>query len=151
MIKLVSPGHFLTKSETKILMTRVAEFENETGCQLLFHFRRKLGVSPLETNRELFFKFKLNETKHHNAILVTLALAEKKFAIWADEGVIRKTGDKLWHEVSRAMSKSMSHGQHLGALLEAMDISQQVLALEQPQDLRSEGNELPNNPLIEDE
>ena len=59
-------------------MRQVAEFERETACELVFHFRRKLGPDPLQANKHLFFKLKLDRTFNRKGILITLALAERQ-------------------------------------------------------------------------
>ena len=155
MIKLIrrnSPRFFLTKEETKKLSKRVATFESRTSCELVFHFRRRLGADPLQKNESLFYKFGLDKTKHRNGILITLGISDRKFAIWADQGVIRHTGDNLWHQVSQLMSHLLKNGKHLQALCAAVDEAEAVLAKEQPHFKdESQKNELSNSPIIEDE
>ena len=154
MIKLLrrhSPRFFLTKEETQKLSSRVADFEKKTSCELVFHFRRRLGSEPLKKNENLFYKFGLEKTKHRNAILISLGTVDRKFAIWADQGVIRHTGDALWHHVSDLMSHLLKNGKNLQALCTAVDEAELVLAKEQPHfKNETHTNELSNLPIIED-
>jgi uncharacterized membrane protein len=146
-----SPRFFLNDKETEILEARISQFEEKTACELVFHFRRKLGDEPLARARELFEKFNLQKTTHRNAILITIALKDRKFAIWADEGVIRHTGDKLWHDVKDHMSHLLKNGQRLQALIHAVAEAENVLASEQPRFKDSLKNEISNSPIIEDD
>ncbi|MDZ4677924.1 MAG: TPM domain-containing protein [Oligoflexia bacterium] len=141
---------FLTKEENQILLKRVEKFENQTGCELAFHIRQNLGSDPLKANEALFFKFGLDKTEHRNAILVTVALAERQFAIWADVGVMRQSGDKLWNDISQKMEGALKLGQHLAAFTLVADMSENVLSKEQSAVSRMpNGNELSNKPIIE--
>lgn len=151
LLRRHSPRHFLTKEETKKLSDRVAMFETKTSCELVFHFRRRLGREPLVKNESLFYKFGLEKTKHRNAILITIAVTDHKFAIWADQGVIRHTGDGLWHHVTSLMSHLLKNGKRLQALFAAIEEAEAVLAKEQPHFAsEKQENEISNLPIIED-
>lgn len=146
-----SPRFFLTRNEASLLAERISVFEKKTSCELAFHFRRRLGDEPLKKNEELFYKFNLHQTRHRNAILISVATYEKKFAIWADQGVMRHTGDKLWIHVSDLMSHLFKNGKHLQGLIAAIDEAEPILEKEQPHfsdDVLA--NEISNFPIIED-
>ena len=152
LFKNHSPHFFLTEDETAKLSQRVSSFEAKTTCELVFHFRRRLGKEPLKKNEELFYKFGLEKTKHRNAILITLALSDRQFAIWADEGVIRHTGDALWVRVTELMSHLLKNGKRLQALMAAIDETEAVLFKEQPHYLgEATSNEISNAPIIDDD
>ncbi len=149
------PKSFLTKNETEELEKHVATFEDVTGCELVFHFRRSLGSNPVEFNRQLFSRFKLDQTTGHRGILITLALSQRQFAVWADKGVAIHTGDKLWLGLCQSLAKDLKNGTHLTALLNCVALAQDMLKDLAPLD--GEGhrkhfkNELSNKPIIEDE
>jgi uncharacterized membrane protein len=149
-----SPRFFLNEQETKKLEDRVALFEKRTSCELVFHFRRRLTDDPMARAKELFYEFGLEKTTHRNGILIIIALTDRKFAIWADEGVIRHTGDKLWDGVRDHMSHLLKHGQRLDALIHAIVEAETVLEKEQPrfkgEISRENKNELSNAPIIEE-
>src|SRR5437879_1989236 len=107
------PRTFLNTEETLTLSDRVAQFERKTGCELVFHFRRRLGTNPTAFNQKLFLRFKLNETTGHRGILITLALVDRKFAVWADEGVAVHTGDKLWLGLCEILGRDLKTQSHL--------------------------------------
>jgi uncharacterized membrane protein len=143
------PKSFLTKDETEILEKRVAQFEEKTGCELVFHFRRKLGPKPTEFNRDLFYSFKLDKTSGGRGILITLALKEKKFAVWADHGVAIHTGDKLWTSLCKSLARDLKTDSHLQALINCIAIAEDMLQGLAPH--KHFENELSNKPIIEDD
>jgi len=154
------PRTFLNNQETKTLSERVAVFEEKTGCELVFHFRRRLGTNPTEYNRKLFYKFKLDKTTGHRGILITLALVDRKFSVWADEGVAIHTGasgigSKLWLSLCEVLSRDLKSLSHIQALLNAVEHAETMLKDLAPLDKKGQHkefkNELSNSPIIEGE
>jgi uncharacterized membrane protein len=149
------PGTFLNAEETKKLAERVAVFEKNTGCELVFHFRRRLGTHPTEFNKKLFYRFKIDHTTGHRGILITLALVDRKFAVWADEGVAIHTGDKLWLSLCDLLGRDLKSISHIQALLNAVDHAESMLKDLAPLDEQGKHkefkNELSNAPIIEGE
>jgi uncharacterized membrane protein len=148
-LKRNSPRYFLSKSETQKLMDRVAIFEDKTGCELVFHFRRKLGPSPTEMNRKLFFKFNLDKTTGHRGILITLSLTDRQFSVWADEGVAVHAGDRFWTVLCEGLARDLKTGSHLQALLNSIATAEKMLEGMKP--INHFDNELSNAPIVDDE
>jgi uncharacterized membrane protein len=148
--KSSSPKLFLTTEERKALAARINEFERSSDCELVLHLRRKLPVSDaLESARGLFYKFGLEKTERRTGILLLLALQDRKFAIWADEGVVRRSSDQLFKQVCDKISEGLKGGKHLEALLSGIDVLEKTLGHEQPALVRNP-DELSNEPIIED-
>ena len=147
------PRYFLKRSESKQLGRRVASFEESTACELVFHFRRRPGPDPLKFNQYLFHKFKLDQTERRTGILITLALKDRNFAVWADEAVVRQAKDHLWKEVTDLLGTRLKEGKRLEALLDLIAHIETCLAKEQPPDpsYRGPRNELKNEPIVEKE
>ena len=142
-----SPRFFLTRRETQRLIERVAQFERAAGCEMVFHFRRKLGADPELANRELFHRFGLDKTSDRRAVLVTLALRDKHFAIWADEGVEKNAGRALHDDIAKHLKLHLPEGRHLDALLGVIDIAEKHL--KGTATGRHHGNEIPDKPIVE--
>ena len=142
-----SPKYFLNRHETSQLIQRVSTFEKKTGCELVFHFRHRLGSDPETKNRELFHKFGLDKTSDRRAILVTLALQERTYAIWADEGVEKHAGQELHNKIGQHLKSHLKKGDHLLALMGVIDLAE--AALKSSHSARHLSNEIPDKPIIE--
>ncbi len=141
------PRFFLTGQETTQLEARVATFEQNTGCELVFYFSRRLGKMPLTKAKKLFHRLGVHKTKHRVGILMALGVMDRKIAIWADEGVIRRSEDTLWKSTIAKMAEHLKKGERLKALTAALDVCEPVLAKEQIKVEGHEQNELPNKPI----
>ncbi len=149
-LRLKSPKHFLSKKEEGLLSTRIDAFEKATGCELVFHFRKNLGEKPLHRAEELFFRFGLDKTSHHAAILVVLSFNDRKYAVWVDSHVKKHSDDKLWTEVGDVIRNHMTKGERLNALTSAMDLAQKSLKIENPKSSGDFKQSLSNKPITEE-
>jgi uncharacterized membrane protein YgcG len=143
------PALFISDEETTLLESAVKDFESATGCELVYYFCHDLGDEPEKTNALHFKKLKLDQVEHQNAILISISPVQKRFAIHVGEGVLRKTKDPQWHEVTRQMEIYFKHGNNLDGLL-AVKTIQKTIALEQPgHTLKYIKDEASNRPIIE--
>ena len=133
-------------------MDRVAQLEGHTNCEVVFHFRKDFNGEPLEEAKRLFAKFGLHKTEDHNGILIVIAVRTRQFAVWADQGVVRRAHDKLWDEVCHDLSHHFKADQRLNGMIAALDRMEKILAVEQPSKLgKSKHNELSNKPIVGDD
>ncbi len=149
--RLKHPKHFLSRKEEVLLSARIIQFEDRTGCELVFHFRKELGEKPFERARELFYHFGLDKTEHHAAIIVVLSFTDRKYAVYVDENVVSKTEDNLWTQVGDAIAAKLKTGERLSALLTALDLAEKPLALNEPEKLKNQKHVLSNKPITEEE
>ena len=150
--RLRSPRYFLSSFETKTLSDKIDEFEKATGCELVFHFRKTLGENPLAHAEQLFHKFKLSETRHGAAILIVLSFVDRKYAVYVDKNVKKKSADDFWVLVGQSIARKLKEGSRLESLVTAVDMMQESLKnsdfkFDESQDQRS----LSNRPITEDE
>ena len=148
-LRLTIPSLFLSRSERKILKARIERFEKTSDCEFALHVRRHFaGDDALLATRALFFKFGLEKTKSRTAILLAVALSEHKYAIWADEGVVRRSTDQLFRDACEIVAKHLKKRERLSAIIEVLDLLEKTLAVEQPASPDNK-NELSNEPIIE--
>src|ERR1700734_551556 len=95
LFKRRSPHFFLSRKERKILREKTEICEKKTGCEIVFHVRGRLASDAVLHNRKLFHQHGLHESEHKRGILISLALRQRKFAVWVDEGVEKHNGEVL--------------------------------------------------------
>lgn len=66
-------------------------------------------MDPIDRAREVFFKLKMQETDHRNAVLLYLAMDDHELALFADEGIYREAGSEYWNtEVQEMIARFSS-------------------------------------------
>lgn len=110
---------FLSSEEKRRVAEAVARAESKTSGEIAVHVTQ-LG-SPkdiLAQARALFFELGLHETKRRNGVLILIAAADRKFAIWGDEGIHQAAGQPLWDAARDALAAHFAAGR-FGEGLEA--------------------------------
>src|SRR6476620_7632899 len=71
--------------------------ERETSGEIRIYVEAKNPfVNPVDRAAEVFFKLKMENTEHRNAVLLYIAMKHQELALFADEGIYRKAGAEYW-------------------------------------------------------
>lgn len=136
---------FTAEEKARILEAiRVAE-QRTSGEVRLFVESHCRFVDPLDRAKEIFYSLKMEQTAERNAALVYLAVKDHQVAVFGDEGIHQKVGQKYWEEEVNKMLLQFRK-EHLadGLCLCITDIGE---ALHQhfPYDRDTDKNELPDD------
>jgi uncharacterized membrane protein len=90
---------FLSKEQEESIVESIKEAEKETSGEIRVHIEKKCKAdSPLDRAKEVFAELKMHETELRNGVIVYVAWKDHKVAIWGDEGIHEKVGQKFWDE-----------------------------------------------------
>jgi len=142
------PGAFLSAAEKEQVEQAIAAAERETSGEIRVLVSRTVRGDPLDAARERFARLKMDQTRQRNAVLILLAVASRRFAIWGDEGVHRIVGQEGWDHLRDGMTRHFQQDDFGGGLAYAVGEVAKVLKTHfpwQPDDL----DELPNQVVEE--
>ncbi|MCU7552719.1 TPM domain-containing protein [Chitinophagaceae bacterium LB-8] len=136
---------FFTPEEKESILDAIRKAEQRTSGEVrLFIESRCRFVDALDRAKEIFFQLGMEKTMARNASLVYVAVKDRQVAVYGDEGIHQKVGQKYWEE---EVNKMLVHfkQEHLadGIILSIQDIGE---ALHQhfPYDRDTDKNELPD-------
>jgi uncharacterized membrane protein len=136
---------FTAEEKTRILdAIRVAE-QRTSGEVRLFVESHCRFVDPLDRAKEIFFSLKMDQTAERNASLIYIAVKDHQAAVFGDEGIHQKVGQKYWEEeINKMLLQFKSNHLADGICLCVNDIGE---ALHQhfPYDRDTDKNELPDD------
>ena len=123
---------------------RIAEKETSGEIRLYVESHNPL-VDPLERAAAIFFKLKMQETKHRNGVLLYIAMKDHELALFGDEGIHQKVGSEYWKNEVREMLVEFAN-QHISIGIEncVMHIGQ-TLKETFPYEATIDKNELPDD------
>lgn len=141
-----SDKDFFTAEEKARILEAIRLAEQRTSGEVrLFVESHCRFVDPLDRAKEIFFSLKMEQTAERNASLIYLAVKDHQAAIYGDEGIHQKVGQKYWEEEINKMLLQFKQ-RHLaeGLCLVINDIGE---ALHQhfPYDRDTDKNELPDD------
>lgn len=98
---------FFNEAQSQEIIRSIKEAERMTSGEIrVFVEHHCRFVNAIDRAFEIFGKLQMHHTKHHNAVLVYLALKDHQFAILGDEGIHQKVGDDFWKQELADLRKS---------------------------------------------
>ncbi len=144
-----SADTLLTASDKQLLVEAIQLAEKSTSGEIRVYVESKLGKGDaLSRATEIFFKHKMNETKDRNAVLVYVAVNDKKLSIYADQAIYEKMGIEFWYSQVQEMTghfKSMNYVQGISTVINEIG---QALSTHFPYDGATDTNELSDEIMI---
>lgn len=127
MARSSRPGAFLTPEEAGRVEGAIQEAERQTSGEIRVVISRTARGDPLEAARERFARLRMHETQERNAVLVFLAVTDRRFAILGDEGIHRLVGQEGWDHLRDGMAARFREDDFAGGLAYAVAEIAQVL------------------------
>lgn len=136
---------FIAQLDHKRIEGAIAAAESHTSGELRVVIRRDEIDDPLAAAREEFARLEMHRTREHNAVLILVAPASRKFALFGDEAIHAKCGQPFWDEVAAAMSGFFRQGKYTDGLVHGIERAGTLLAEHfphQPDDKNELSNEV---------
>ena len=98
--------HFFTDEENRSVVEAIRQAEQKTSGEVRvfieYHCRY---VNAVDRAAEVFQRLQMDKTKDRNAVLVYVAVKDRQLAVFGDEGIHQKVGEKYWQdEVEKMIS-----------------------------------------------
>jgi len=94
---------FFSKQEKAQIVQAIKEAEKETSGEIRLHLETQCKGEALQRAIQVFAKLKMHNTKLRNGTLIYLAVKDRKFAIFGDEGIHKKVPENFWEDVKEEM------------------------------------------------
>jgi len=144
-----SADTLLSASDKQMLVEAIQLAEKNTSGEIRVYVETKLGKGDaLSRATEIFFKHKMNETRQRNAVLIYVAVNDKKLAIYADQGIYEKVGIEFWYSQVQEMTghfKTMNYVLGISTVIKEIG---QALSEHFPYDGATDTNELSDEIMI---
>lgn len=137
---------FFTPEEKECVIETIRTAEQRTSGEIRVFVESKCRfVDAVDRAKELFFMLEMEHTQERNGTLVYVAVKDKQAAIFGDEGIHQKVGQKYWEE---EVNKMLLHfkKEHLGdGICEVVSDIGAALHTYFPYDRETDKNELPDD------
>jgi uncharacterized membrane protein len=119
----------------------VAAVERLTSGQIRVHLERRCVGDPLAHARTVFQSLGMHRTRHRNAVLLYLAVDDRRFAIVGDDGIHARVGYDFWDSVRDVLQRDLRAGRLRDGIIDAVAEIGRVLGRHFP-DRPDDRNEL---------
>ena len=90
---------FFTAEEKQQLIAAIQKAEQRTSGEVrVFVESRCRFVDAIDRAKEIFFQLQMDKTEERNGSLVYVAVKDRQAAVFGDEGIHQKVGQKYWEE-----------------------------------------------------
>lgn len=138
-------GYF-SAPEKEAILDAIRQAEQRTSGEVrLFIESRCRFVDALDRAAEIFFNLKMEQTEKRNAVLVYLAMKDKQFAIFADEGIYKAVGASYWNNEAAGMFNAFKKESYANGLVNVIGDIGDALHQHFPYDATVDKNELPDD------
>lgn len=136
---------FFSAEEKQVILNAIREAEQRTSGEVrIFIESRCRFVDAIDRAQEIFFQLGMDKIAERNASLLYVAVKDRQAAVFGDEGIHQKVGQKYWEEEVNKMMVCFKQTNLANGIAQCvMDIGQ---ALHQhfPYDRDTDKNELPD-------
>jgi len=118
---------FFSKAQKAQILNAIKTAEKETSGEIRVHIESSCKKDVLERAVALFEKLGMHETQLRNGTLIYLAVKDKKFAIFGDEGINEVVPDTFWQEIRDTMQEEFSANKFSTGLVSGINLIGQKL------------------------
>lgn len=134
---------FLTAKEEEEIIEAIRVAERETSGEIRVHIEQKCDIDVYERALELFHILKMDNTRQQNGVLIYVAVDNKAFVIFGDQGINNVVGADFWSSTRDIISSQFKSGQFKQGLIDGIKEAGKVLSKHFPWE-HGDRNELDN-------
>lgn len=135
----------LDEEENRLIVKAIRQAEKRTSGEVRVYVESRCRfMDAIDRAAELFFSLQMEKTDDRNAVLVYIALKDHQLAVFADEGIYKKTGADYWNTVVKEMLSTFNKQDYAKGIAECVIQIGEALTTHFPYDNDTDKNELPD-------
>jgi uncharacterized membrane protein len=134
---------FLTSKEEAEIVEAIRIAECDTSGEIRVHIEQKCSYDVYEHALDVFHILKMDNTSLRNGVLIYVAVDNKSFVIFGDEGINNIVGADFWNSTRDKISKQFKSGNFKQGLIDGIKEAGKALSQHFPWD-HSDKDELDN-------
>ena len=101
---------FLSKADEEEIIQAIKTAEKNTSGEIRVHVENSLTKDHFNRALEVFYALNMNLTKLKNGVLIYVAVNDKKFVIYGDEGINNVVATNFWNSTKDVMQAHFKSG-----------------------------------------
>ncbi|MGJ8592249.1 MAG: TPM domain-containing protein [Aquaticitalea sp.] len=134
---------FLTADEEKQIVEAIRVAEKNTSGEIRVHIEKTSKIDATERAMEVFRTLKMDNTKQQNGVLIYVAVEDRNFVIFGDDGINDVVDDNFWDTTKDIMQGHFKRGHFKQGLVDGILKAGKALETYFPWDT-DDKNELPD-------
>ena len=139
-------NEFFTIEERHQIEDAIECAEKQTNGEVqVFIESRCQKADALKQAAKIFFSLKMEKTQQRNAVLVYVAIKDRKLAIFGDAGIHKKVGEEYWNHAVTKILHNFNNGNYSDGIKRCVLDIGEALHIHFPYDKSTDKNELPDS------
>lgn len=134
---------FLTLKEEEEIVEAIRIAECDTSGEIRVHIERNCDIDVYERALDVFHILKMDNTKAQNGVLIYVAVDNKSFVIFGDQGINNIVGADFWNSTRDKIASQFKIGQFKQGIIDGVAEAGKVLSKHFPWE-HGDRNELDN-------
>ncbi|SDR66646.1 TLP18.3, Psb32 and MOLO-1 founding protein of phosphatase [Polaribacter sp. KT25b] len=101
---------FLTKEEEQEIISAIQIAEKNTSGEIRVHIEATTEKAHYDRALEVFYLLEMNNTKDANAVLIYVAVNDKKFVVYGDKGINSVVPKDFWDTTKNVIQNHFKIG-----------------------------------------
>ncbi len=101
---------FLTKAEEDEIVAAIRQAEKNTSGEIRVHIEALAKIDHFSRAQQVFVQLKMDATEERNGVLIYVAVHDRKFVIYGDEGIYKAVPDGFWDSTKALMQEQFEQG-----------------------------------------
>ena len=111
---------FLSVKEEQEIVEAIRQAEQNTSGEIRVHIEKTTAVSHYDRSLEVFRMLKMYNTKEQNAVLIYVAVEDRKFVICGDKGIDAVIPANFWDATKDVIQKYFKQGDFKQGIVEGV-------------------------------
>ncbi len=143
--RMASAKTFLSDVEKDAVVAAIREAELHTSGEIRVHIDDRCDQDAYDRALKVFQSLKMYKTPFRNAVLLYIAVKDKKFAIIGDEAIHRKVHADFWNTLLLRLKDDFSNQHFMEGISQCVHTIGLILSTHFPDIDQLDRNELPDD------
>ncbi len=118
---------FLTAAQEQEIVAAIRSAEKTTSGEIRVHIEKHTDLDVLERTYELFHFLKMDNTIQRNGVLIYVAVEDKSFAIYGDQGINAVVPENFWKSTRDIILNKFKEGDFTQGLVDGILVAGEQL------------------------
>ncbi|MFN8259402.1 MAG: TPM domain-containing protein [Chitinophagales bacterium] len=141
---MASAVNFFTEDEKEAIVASIRKAELHTSGEIRVHADDRCDGSAYDRAIKMFEHLNMNNKPFRNAVLIYVAVKDRKFAVIGDEALHSKVGTDYWKKITARLHDDFSEGHYGIGIQHAIETIGATLTKYFPDVDELDRNELPD-------
>jgi len=111
---------FLSANQEQEIVAAIKVAEKDTSGEIRVHIEPSSDKEHYKRAVEVFDVLKMNTTKLQNAVLIYVAVIDKKFVIYGDKGIDKVVSATFWDSTKNTIQQHFKNGNFSQGIIEGV-------------------------------